>query len=75
MHALYEELIGFVPPRIMALTDLGPRLNLELLQLQEATRMRAMDPACVARRRRISGPRSSRSLAEAESGTGPALTL
>jgi len=42
----YQELIGFVPPRIQARTELGARLDPELLQLQEAVRMRAMYPAC-----------------------------
>ena len=46
MRAPYEELIGFVPPRIMARSELGARLDPELLRLQEATRMRAMYPAC-----------------------------
>jgi alkylhydroperoxidase/carboxymuconolactone decarboxylase family protein YurZ len=46
LRAPYEELIGFVPPRIMARTELGARLDPELLRLQEATRMRAMYPAC-----------------------------
>jgi 4-carboxymuconolactone decarboxylase len=42
----YETLIGFVPPRIMARTELGARLDPELLRLQEETRLRAMYPAC-----------------------------
>ena len=42
----YQELIGFVPPRIQARTELGARLDPELVQLQEAVRMRAMYPAC-----------------------------
>jgi alkylhydroperoxidase/carboxymuconolactone decarboxylase family protein YurZ len=42
----YEELIGFVPPRIMARTELGARLDSELLRLEEAVRLRAMYPAC-----------------------------
>jgi 4-carboxymuconolactone decarboxylase len=46
MRAPYEELIGFVPPRIMARTELGARLDPELLRLQEAARLRAMYPAC-----------------------------
>jgi alkylhydroperoxidase/carboxymuconolactone decarboxylase family protein YurZ len=46
MRSPYEELIGFVPPRIMARTDLGARLDPELLKLQEAARLRAMYPAC-----------------------------
>jgi alkylhydroperoxidase/carboxymuconolactone decarboxylase family protein YurZ len=46
MRAPYEALIGFVPPRIMARTELGARLDPELLRLQEAARLRAMYPAC-----------------------------
>jgi alkylhydroperoxidase/carboxymuconolactone decarboxylase family protein YurZ len=46
MRAPYETLIGFVPPRIMARTDLLARTDPELLRLEEATRLRAMYPAC-----------------------------
>jgi alkylhydroperoxidase/carboxymuconolactone decarboxylase family protein YurZ len=46
MRAPYETLIGFVPPRIMARTDLLARVDPDLLRLQEATRLRAMYPAC-----------------------------
>jgi hypothetical protein len=46
MRAPYEALIGFVPPRIQARTELGARLDPELLRLQEAVRLRAMNPAC-----------------------------
>ena len=46
LRAPYEALIGFVPPRIMARTELGARLDPELLRLQEAVRARAMYPAC-----------------------------
>jgi alkylhydroperoxidase/carboxymuconolactone decarboxylase family protein YurZ len=46
LRAPYEELIGSVPPRIMARSELGARLDPELLRLQEAARMRAMYPAC-----------------------------
>jgi alkylhydroperoxidase/carboxymuconolactone decarboxylase family protein YurZ len=46
LRAPYEALIGFVPPRIMARTDIGARLDPELLRLQEASRLRAMYPAC-----------------------------
>ena len=46
LRAPYETLIGFVPPRIMARTELGARLDPELLRLQEETRLRAMYPAC-----------------------------
>jgi 4-carboxymuconolactone decarboxylase len=46
IRAPYEELIGFVPPRIMARTELGARVDPELLRLQEAARLHAMYPAC-----------------------------
>jgi 4-carboxymuconolactone decarboxylase len=46
MRAPYETLIGFVPPRIMARTELLARVDPELLRLQEAVRLRAMYPAC-----------------------------
>ena len=46
LRAPYTELIGFVPPRIQARTELGSRLDPELLRLQEAVRLRAMNPAC-----------------------------
>ena len=42
----YEELIGFVPPRIQARTELLARVDPELLRLQEEIRLRAMYPAC-----------------------------
>jgi alkylhydroperoxidase/carboxymuconolactone decarboxylase family protein YurZ len=42
----YETLIGFVPPRIMARTELGARVDPELLRLQEAVRLHAMYPGC-----------------------------
>jgi 4-carboxymuconolactone decarboxylase len=42
----YETLIGFVPPRIMARTDLLARVDPDLLRLQEAARLRAMYPEC-----------------------------
>jgi 4-carboxymuconolactone decarboxylase len=42
----YTELIGFVPPRIQARTDLLARTDPELLALQEATRKHAMYPKC-----------------------------
>ena len=45
-RAVYTELIGFVPPRIAARTDLLARLDPELLALQEQIRQRAMYPAC-----------------------------
>ena len=46
LRAPYETLIGFVPPRIMARTELGARLDPDLLRLQEAARLHAMYPAC-----------------------------
>jgi len=46
LRAPYEALIGFVPPRIVARTELGARLDPELLRLEEAVRLRAMYPAC-----------------------------
>ena len=42
----YTELIGFVPPRIQARTDLLSRLDPELLRMQEEIRARAMYPEC-----------------------------
>ena len=46
IRAPYETLIGFVPPRIMARTDLLARVDPELLRLEEQMRLRAMYPAC-----------------------------
>ena len=42
----YTELIGFVPPRIHARTDLLARLDPEFLAMQEAIRKHAMYPSC-----------------------------
>jgi alkylhydroperoxidase/carboxymuconolactone decarboxylase family protein YurZ len=42
----YVELLGFVPPRIQARTDLLARLDPELLTMQEELRRRCMYPAC-----------------------------
>jgi 4-carboxymuconolactone decarboxylase len=42
----YIELLGFVPPRIQARTDLLARLDPELLSLQEELRAHAMYPSC-----------------------------
>jgi alkylhydroperoxidase/carboxymuconolactone decarboxylase family protein YurZ len=42
----YVELIGFVPPRIQARTDLLARLDPELLSMQEAIRAHTMYPEC-----------------------------
>lgn len=46
LRAPYEELLGFVPPRIRARTDLGSRIDPELLRLQEQVRQKAMYPDC-----------------------------
>ena len=46
LRAPYEELIGFVPPRIQARTDIGSRIDPELLRLQEQVRLAAMYPKC-----------------------------
>ena len=46
LRAPYAELIGFVPPRIEARSELGARIDPELLRLQEALRLKAMYPAC-----------------------------
>lgn len=42
----YTELIGFVPPRIQARTELLSRIDPELLAMQETIRAHAMYPAC-----------------------------
>ena len=42
----YEELIGFVPPRIQARIKLGLDVDAELLEMVEALRGRAMYPQC-----------------------------
>ncbi|HSB00389.1 MAG TPA: carboxymuconolactone decarboxylase family protein [Anaerolineales bacterium] len=42
----YVELLGFVPPRIQARTDLLARLDPELLAQQEELRRHCMYPAC-----------------------------
>ena len=41
---IYEELLGFVPPRIQARTELLGRLGPEFLSLQEEIRKRGMYP-------------------------------
>jgi alkylhydroperoxidase/carboxymuconolactone decarboxylase family protein YurZ len=46
IRAPYAKLIGFVPPRIMARTDLLGRLDPDLLRLEEQVRLRAMYPSC-----------------------------
>lgn len=45
-RAPYTELIGFVPPRIQARTDLLGRLDPQLLEMEEKLRKRAMYPDC-----------------------------
>jgi 4-carboxymuconolactone decarboxylase len=42
----YVKLLGFVPPRILARTDLLARLDPELLTLQEELRRHCMYPDC-----------------------------
>ncbi len=42
----YTELVGFVPPRIQARTDLLARLDPELLAMQEELRRHCMYPGC-----------------------------
>lgn len=42
----YVDLLGFVPPRIQARTDLLARLDPELLTLEETIRAHAMYPSC-----------------------------
>lgn len=41
---IYEELLGFVPPRIQARTDLLSRLDPEILAMQEELREHCMYP-------------------------------
>ena len=43
---LYEELIGFVPPRIEARVGMGSRVDPDGLELQEAVRTHFMYPKC-----------------------------
>ncbi len=45
-RAFYTELIGFVPPRIQARTDLLARVDPELLDMQEELRRHCMYPKC-----------------------------
>jgi len=45
-RAAYSELIGFVPPRIQARTDLLSRMDPALLKMQEEIRRHAMYPKC-----------------------------
>jgi 4-carboxymuconolactone decarboxylase len=42
----YVELLGFVPPRIQARTDMLARLDPELLAMQEELRRHCMYPPC-----------------------------
>jgi 4-carboxymuconolactone decarboxylase len=42
----YMELLGFVPPRIQARTDMLARVDPELLAMQEDIRKHAMYPKC-----------------------------
>ena len=42
----YVELLGFVPPRIQARTDLLARVDPELLAMQEELRRHCMYPGC-----------------------------
>jgi alkylhydroperoxidase/carboxymuconolactone decarboxylase family protein YurZ len=43
---VYVELLGFVPPRIQARTELLARLDPELLSMQEELRQHCMYPEC-----------------------------
>jgi alkylhydroperoxidase/carboxymuconolactone decarboxylase family protein YurZ len=45
-RAFYRDLIGLVPPRIAARTDLLSRLDPKLLAMEEDIRKRAMYPSC-----------------------------
>ncbi len=45
-RSIYSDLIGFVPPRIQARTDLLARVDPQLLELQESVRKHAMYPDC-----------------------------
>jgi len=45
-RGVYVELLGFVPPRIQARTDLLARLDPELLTMQEELRRHCMYPKC-----------------------------
>ena len=46
IREFYVELLGFVPPRIQARTDLLARLDPELLTMQEELRRHCMYPDC-----------------------------
>ena len=45
-RSFYVELLGFVPPRIQARSDLLARLDPELLTMQEELRRHCMYPEC-----------------------------
>jgi alkylhydroperoxidase/carboxymuconolactone decarboxylase family protein YurZ len=45
-RSFYVDLLGFVPPRIQARTDLLARLDPELLTMQEELRRHCMYPEC-----------------------------
>jgi 4-carboxymuconolactone decarboxylase len=45
-RSFYVELLGFVPPRIQARTDLLARVDPELLTIQEELRRHCMYPDC-----------------------------
>ena len=45
-YAIYQELLGFVPPRIEARINVTGALDPELLDLQEQMRAHAMYPKC-----------------------------
>jgi len=45
-RSVYDELLGYVPPRIQARTDLLARLDPELLPMQEQMRRHCMYPDC-----------------------------
>ncbi len=45
-RSFYVELLGFVPPRIQARTDLLARVDPELLTMQEELRRHCMYPDC-----------------------------
>jgi len=45
-RSAYTELLGFVPPRIQARTDLLARLDPDLLTMQEELRRHCMYPDC-----------------------------
>jgi 4-carboxymuconolactone decarboxylase len=46
LRSVYVDLVGFVPPRIQARTDLLSRVDPEGLRLQEALRRHFMYPKC-----------------------------